>query len=186
MSWKYLKDKKWIEVTRDERFFCTHLYFKILKNNLPFLKMLLEKKVINMQEANSSLWEVGYEVCFYRDFIHSVGIDGNKKIGRTIFSKLRKRTFDLCMFSQNKIIIIEAKAQQGFAVEQMNSFMEDEELIKELVGQDISIKLVALASSKYSPKKETKKNFDAIINWQQIQSLYPNDIFLRANEIYKK
>lgn len=185
MSWKYLGIKKWADITRDERFFCAHLYFEFLQNINPFLNLLFESKLIDKEEINSSIWEAAYEVCFYRDFIHQIGINGINEIGKTEFSLLGKRTFDLCLFSENKIIIIEAKAQQGFETEQMESFKTDLLLVKKLIGENVAIKLLGLTSSKYNPKVVTKARFDALINWEQIQKLYKNNIFSRANEIYK-
>lgn len=187
MGFSYFNNKNYIDITRDERFFCSYLYFEINKNIQPFLELLQQKQIIKIDESNSELWEVAYEVCFYRDFIYHIGYKNVKQIGKTTFKNFGKRTFDLCLFSENKIIIIEAKAQQGFDNEQMDSFKKDKELLIELLDINFSgkISLVGLSSSEYKPKLETKQNFDTLITWSDIYAKYDNQIFIKANNLYK-
>lgn len=40
MSFSYLNNKKWSQITRDERFFCAELYFEIKKDPAMFLNWL--------------------------------------------------------------------------------------------------------------------------------------------------
>jgi hypothetical protein len=188
MGFSYFKNKNYLDITRDERFFCAHLYFEMNKNIQPFLEFLERKRIIKNEETNAELWEVAYEVCFYRDFIYHIGYNNVKQIGSTKFKDLGKRTFDLCLFSEKRIIIIEAKAQQGFDTEQMESFKKDKELLAELLNEQFfgEINLIGLASSDYTPKDKTILNFDSLINWSDINSLYPNHLFVKANNLYKQ
>lgn len=185
MGYAYLNQKNWSDITRDERFFCAHLYFEMLSNIKPFLNLLLNNKVIDSESVKATAWEVAFEVCFYRDFIYKLGFKGEHEIGKTPYHHLGKRTFDLCLFSDQQIIIIEAKAQQGFDTKQMEYFKSDLETVKQLVGKDINIKLIGLAAAKYRPKEETKKNFTAILNWQQMFDCYKNDLFLKAENTFR-
>ena len=153
MGFSYLENKQWLDITRDERFFCAHLYFEMNKNLTPFLELIAKNGVINGEDAKPDLWEVGYEVCFYRDYIKKVGFENTNEIGKTPFHDLRKRTFDLCLFSEKCIIIIEAKAHQGFDNNQMKYFDEDLIQIKKLLGKNSNVetKLLGLISNKYKP-----------------------------------
>ena len=114
MPLTYLEKKSWSQVTREERYFCSHLYHHIINKEKPFVKWLNQKLKTNFPLNNN--WEIAFEACFYRDFYK---LHKKKKLPE----KLRKRTFDLCLFSDNHIIIIEAKVQQGFKGDQLNSFI---------------------------------------------------------------
>lgn len=182
MTFKYLNDKQWADITRDERFFCAHLYFEIKSNIAPFLQLMLEKQIINSDELDPGSWEAGFEVCFYRDYIFEIGeINGNKSIKKSDYSQ--KRTFDLCMFSEKRIIIIEAKAYTGFDTKQLDSFKEDEKKIQLLLaGKCPIISTVALVSALYTPRKASVDGFKCIITWQEMHDRYKNSLFLRANK----
>jgi hypothetical protein len=169
-------------------------------------------------------WEVGFEVCFFRDLIlaHEESVGEMKKNGRGDFSgKMKKngrgdfsgkRTFDLCLFSDEELVIIEAKAHEGLTSDQCNVIKNDQEkiikLYKALEGlkgknsHPNHIKLVILASSYYfnSPSFNSKRGvgkkfinnkdnsyLSALISWKQIsESIFPADpIFKKADEIYK-
>ena len=82
-------------------------------------------------------WEPAYEACFYRDLWYLKGRAG------PLFSP--KRTFDLCLFSEQAILIVEAKAQQSFDRDQLSSFAADRDKVKELTG--VATYVVGLASS---------------------------------------
>jgi len=185
MGFAYLNQKNWSDITREERFFCAHLYFELLKNITPFLKLLAGNKIIKETLAVENLWEIGFEVCFYRDFIYKIGFNGQHEIGKTPYHHLGKRTFDLCLFSEKQIIIIEAKAQQGFDTKQLESFKSDIETVRQLLGENIDIKLIGLVAARYRPKEETKKNFASIFNWQQLYECYKNDLFLKAEDTFR-
>jgi hypothetical protein len=178
---EYFNGKTWNQITREERLFCAELYFKLKENLRPFLE---ECKI----DLNSN-YDVGYEVCFYRDILREY----NMEKYNNLFP--HKRTFDLALFSEKEIYIFEAKCQQGFKNNQLMKF-KDKELIRKLfekINQEKNInlnipniQLGAIISKKYNLKKETKKIFDNIIYWEDIFKLYNNyELFNRANEIYK-
>jgi hypothetical protein len=222
VSITYLKDKSWNDISREERLFCSHLYHAIA--SLPDKKTLITKLnslespvkgfTNNLNLSKDTNWEVGFEVCFFRDLLLAQGVSvrGMKNNGGGYFSE--KRTFDLCLFSQKELVIIEAKAQQGLTRKQCDVFQNDQDKIKELYdvlmknknvnSRPKHIKLVILASSHYfiSPsfifKKGVGKKFindnkdnpylSALISWKQIsESIFPADpIFKNADDIYKK
>lgn len=196
MSYSYLSNQNWEDITREERFFCCELFIELRRNIAPFLKLLLAKKTISEQESNSNLWDVGYEVCFYRDLIYNFyhneahklnwQIDIGKVADEHNLKALRKRTFDLCLFSENHIIIIEAKAQGGFNNKQMADFKNDIKLVKKLVGETVNVSLIGLTAEKYDPKNKTIENFKTILTWKQLHELYSNKHFLRAEAVFRK
>ena len=188
MGLSYLENKHWSDISRNERFFCAHLYFEMNNNLAPFLELISKNGVIKEEDSKPNLWEVGYEVCFYRDYIKKIGFENTHEIGKTPFHNLRKRTFDLCLFSEKSIIIIEAKAHQGFDNDQMKSFDDDLIQINRLLGNKniIETKLLGLTSNKYKPSELTKNRFKAVFNWMELYDVYPNDIFRKANETYRK
>jgi len=177
----YLNGKIWDEITREERFFCAELFYE-LKNNI---KPFLDKVKLNQE------YEVGFEVCFYRDILKEYEIKNNG-----CFSQ--KRTFDLVLFSNEKIIIFEMKSHQKFRTKQLNDIKDDPCKIKclfERINEEKKLKLDipkvelwAIISSKYAPclEEETKKIFkDNIIYWEELYTLYGNKSFKRANAIYQ-
>ena len=186
MSWDYLQGKKWAQITRDERFFCQHLYHLILRcPDVPsFVKKLNELTELSLDAE--AQWEIGYEVCFYRDLWFLGGKKG------PLHSP--KRTFDLCLFSAEEIVIIEAKAQQGFDSDPMQklSFRQDKERVAELTGVK-RVRLLGLASSLYltQPKKRALAQaspplFDALVDWAELARHFGGDeVLQRADFIYE-
>ena len=201
MSNSYFNNNIWSEITRDERFFCYELYNCIKQNQKSFLKLLAESinpsSFLNnesLEQLNKLLdtktFDVGVEVCFYRDLIYYHENNRKEKIEKWTGLSL-KRTFDLALFCEEAIIIIEAKAQQGFDNKQVDEFMTDKKNIKILferlnLKKPPEIYLVALHSGKYNPKLKTRNNFDALFTWGKLKEIYPEskNIFLRANNIY--
>jgi hypothetical protein len=169
--------KNWIDITREERLFCAHLYFDIIKNGEKNFVSWLNNKMTDpkLRLNPDDNWEVGYEVCFYRDYLYFMG-DPVKK--SDFFDK---RTFDLCLFSDKNIVIIEAKAQQGFHGNQLADFGNDRKLMAKLLP-DIGLTIVALISSRYSPKAP----FDAKFTWKEISDHYAINkaIYERADDLY--
>jgi hypothetical protein len=179
MSISYLKNQTWISITREERVFCAELYFQLRNDLKPFLK--LADLPINIK------YDIGYEVCFYRDILKAY-----KKSIKA--SKLpQKRTFDLVLFSEKEIVIIEAKAEGGFDNIQLSSFRNDSgnvhKAFREIGFESnaIKVKLIAICSKKYTPKDKSKEIFEKIITWDEIADIYPKakDIFYRANEVHE-
>jgi len=178
MSFKYLDSKRWSEITRDERFFCQRLYEHI-RTETPerFVAFLVGQHGLNV--STSGLWEVGFEVCFYRDLWQHRGR------ADALFSP--KRTFDLCLFGENAIIIIEAKAAQGFDAEQTAAFVADIAEVKRLTAVE-RVELVGLRSSKYAVKPDLASAFTGgILTWKELGVRYAGDpVLLRADEVFER
>lgn len=183
MTNSFLKGYKWSELSRDERYYCAHL-FQLMSNNKEQTITWIRDNLYKEMDLNKS-WEIGYEVCFYRDYFHWF------KKGESIKSSIypEKRTFDLVLFSDDEIIIIEAKAHEIFKQKQIADIEEDKRLIAMLFHHKVSVKCFALASSKYFDnskkfnKEWLKKDiFDKSFTWEQMAILFSNDVLLkRAN-----
>lgn len=172
----YFNNKTWAQISREERFFCAELFFEIRNNPKPFLELLGKK---------SDSYEIAYEVCLYRDLLKAYG----KSIKAT--SLPQKRTFDLALFSEDEIIIIEAKANTGFDSKQLESFNEDianiGSLFKLIGHKTPKISSIAIYSSRYSPKAKTIVDFQKTITWKELSEIYPakSELFISADETYK-
>ena len=122
-------------------------------------------------------------MCFYRDLLCTQ----EKSVRDSAFSP--KRTFDLCLFSEAVIIIIEAKAHQLFSVEQAGHFSRDREQIQKLIGRPIDVRLVALGCCRdlnervWQNRGDALTPFDGYITWAQINERYPDPMFKRADAL---
>ena len=97
------------------------------------------------------------------------------------------------MFSEKKILIIEAKAQQSFKGSQIQNFKLDEMLIPLLLGEDISVEFICLTSEKYIQNFKKFGNASILeifkenyIFWSSLADYYNETLFKRAEEIYKQ
>ncbi len=149
-----------------------------------FVKFLRENTELPVDD--SAEWGIGFEVCFYRDVLHHK--HQNKKDSGSSF----KRTFDLALFSEQEIVIIEAKAYERFITTQTQIFEKDKKQIQRLLGQKLDIWLVALASSKYYANLEKHGRshkvlmpFDGKLTWASVAKFYNNPILNRAEDIYQ-
>ena len=183
MSLTYLNKKNWQDITREERFFCSHLYHSIINREREFVEWLNNNTTLKLNP--NSNWEIGYEVCFYRDLIHHWKTQGKTIPIENQYSP--KRTFDLCLFSNDHIVIIEAKAQQGFHGDQLKEFEKDKKDIRRLLGKkDFKIDVVLLHSSEYHPRDKRIKSYERF-TWIDIyNSFEKNNIFKHANELKKR
>lgn len=186
MGFSYLNGKDWIDVTRGERIFCSYLYGDIKGKEKDFVAWLNENSDLALIVDDN--WEVGYEVCFYRDVQKlREGLPDSR------YSK--NRTFDLCLFSENAIVVIEAKVQHFFKEREILEFQKDRTNIPKITAQKLDVFVVALASSKYFKNYDkygrrgilSKPNFNTRITWKQMSGLYNNnrEIYLRADLKYK-
>lgn len=177
---------KWAEVTREERFFTSHLYHDLLRDPAPFMK-ILGAKGINISEE-TCIVDVGYEVCFFRDlgFYNIISrVEGND---RKMYEKM---TFDLSLtLSNGDFIIVECKAQQKFNGQQIDQLIKAKIEIENICHDihpyhDINAHIVGLHSNKYTPNI-LEINKIACITWADIAEIYPEnyDVYNRANEIY--
>lgn len=55
----------WQQIFRYKRYFCAELFQIINANPVPFINLLKDKGI----EILKDKVEIGYEVCFYRDYI---------------------------------------------------------------------------------------------------------------------
>ena len=187
---EYLNGKTWAEITREERVFCAELYKELKKNKEPFLTMCglsIDKE-----------YEIGFEVCFYRDIIKEYTEKYKEEFKMEVFEFSTKRTFDLVLFSDDEIHIFEAKCQQKFRNDQLKNIEEDTDKInrlykvinakKNLTLKIPEVKIWAIVSSEYKPKKEIEKHFkENIIYWNDIYKKYGNNkLFNRADTIFNK
>lgn len=182
MGLSYLGGKQWWEITRDERFFCSHLYHLIRERGVAaFVEILNERGKLCLD--STAAWEIAYEVCFYRDLSKHQKTSGAEHVSPYSL----KRTFDLALFSETAIVIIEAKAQQCYDPGQVATFKTDVQEVTDATGVQ-NVVLVALASSK-APRGEfdTSCFGDRYVTWKQIAEMYDDDPILhRADEIYEE
>ena len=177
MGFKYLKGDRWTQVTRDERFFCQRLYELVKAEPVEdFVRYLSESLNLNLPITGE--WEIGYEVVFYRDLWQH-----RKREGK-LYSP--KRTFDLCLFGESAILIIEANAAGGFDSNQNEVFKRDIAAVRSLTEVE-NVHLIGLCSSKCTPDKSSESTFgDRLIHWKDMAKRYRNDEILnRADKIYE-
>jgi hypothetical protein len=164
-----LDNESWTDITRDERFFCSHLYNAILNHErgvAGFVDLINGKCNLGLLVTDN--WELGYEVCFYRDLAY--------RFPERYERLSPKRTFDLCLLSDKCIVIIEAKAFQGFDLAQVKDFDNDRGKIKQLGLEGVeNIYLIALASSRYNlTNSKTCEYFDGNLTWKYLSETYDN------------
>lgn len=196
MGIDYFEGKEWIDITRDERFFCAELYFSA-KNDPSVLVELINEK-LGLELPVKTDWELGFEVCLYRDFLYYNNKSIKKEVINCVYTNKKgeeitlkkfpqKRTFDLALFSKEYIIIIEAKVFQQFETVQLDEFFEDRALIKELFKPNPpKVLIIGLCRSGYKPKESTLSYFDnnKVITWKDIASAYSeNKFFKQADDI---
>jgi len=193
---------KWDNITRDERYFCSELFHNLKSDQISFLSLI--KKGVNeekndkerlnfLENIEAKRFDIGFEVCFYRDMLYLY--QDNRKEYEAKIGKVQlpyKRTFDLALFSEDAIIIIEAKAQQGFDTKQLIEFKKDKRRIKKLFDitkmKPPKVFIIGLHSGRYAPKSTTKFYFDSMIKWDELATKYPKseELFNYANSIYRK
>lgn len=186
MGISYLDGRPWSDWTREERFFCAVLYSQAVKDPRRFAACLIDKAKLRVDLRGE--WDLGYEVCFYRDYLWRKGLATARESGLPA-----KRTFDLCVFGERDIIIIEAKVCEPFDTRQNEVFWEDRDNINEKLGlKNLGVHVVALASSRYfagKVKPGTLAGFGGRIEWRQLAAEYGEDSGLssllnRADSMY--
>lgn len=200
---KYFRQKKWADITREERYFCAHLYFKIRGREKEFIEWLVDEvKIKCLTDADKNEdWEAGYEVCFYRDYIKRLGDEnGNTQIKKSATKYSEKRTFDICLFSNKKIIIIEAKSFEIFESSQLEEFRKDAQQMASLLQEypDVELYLIPLVSSIYwnNLKKPRPRSIypiiesifgDTAVTWAKLyESKFTDEVFLNADNSYPR
>jgi len=189
----YLGNKRWFNVTRTEVQFCADLYSEIRGREADFVEWLNRRNSATSTDINFDInlnWEVAIEVCYYRDLLFSF----DRRVRDSDYSP--KRTFDLCLFSPEDIVIIEAKAQQRFEKKQLGDLAEDKRTLVQGAlchckkgNTNPRVIVLGLASSKYFEnmkryKRPISEVFDSCFSWKDLKSFSDCPSFLRADEIY--
>lgn len=184
MTIDYLRNRPWSDWTREERFFCAVLYSHAAHDPAAFASWLIE--TAGLQASPEGVWDLGFEVCFYRDFLWQWGKSAKKSCLPA------KRTFDLCLFGERDIIVIEAKVCEAFKTEQNDGFKMDKERVKGIDGlKNLEVHLVALASSVYFAnaarwgRPETLAAFDGCVTWDAIAHRFPDHLLEQADRMYR-
>lgn len=182
MCFKYLDGKKWVNTTREERQFCAALFGIVRETPNQFIQLLKQsaKPVRGNTTANITFnerteWEVGFEVALGRDTsnqaFHILG---------------SSRKFDLVFFSKNHLVVVEAKAQQGFSSKEMNRYKSDKCQLKS--ASDVDVTFVGICSEHYydNHRIDLSVGLDYILTWSKIAGRWPDEHFYRAECIYGK
>jgi len=198
MRLSYLGNQSWLDITREERLFCSHLYQDIRSSHLEqgFVQWLKEAAAWKDGAVPEALvaeqeWEIGYEVCFYRDLLNSRG----ESVNSTDYPN--KRTFDLCLFSEQCVVIVEAKVHERFDGKQLGSVIEDRDNVKRIIatgnGDAPEVVTIALASSAYFDNVETYGHsikgplhdaFDGKVTWKAVSEFVNNPLYAKADGQY--
>lgn len=181
MGIRYLDGRPWSAWTREERFFCAALYSHAARDPRRFAACVIDRAKLRVDPGGA--WDLGYEVCFYRDYLWRKGSATAKESGLPA-----KRTFDLCLFGERDIIIIEAKVFEPFDTRQNAVFEKDRDIINNKLGlSNLGVHVVALASSRYfagKVKPSTLAGFAGRIEWRQLGAEYGDDLLERADSMY--
>jgi hypothetical protein len=185
MPISYLHGVAWAEITREERVFCAYLYQHIIADPKRFARVLRDKLKLPINAEDE--WDAGYEVCFYRDLLDRAALP-KLESGYPL-----KHTFDIALFSEHAIVIVEAKVHESFDKKQSGVFAKDGVRIRTLLNRDIAVHLVALASSRYFSAFQLYGKGAALapfgdrrLSWGDLALEYGQDPLLqRAEAIYK-
>jgi hypothetical protein len=180
----YLNSKSWAEVTREERFFCAELFSLIREDKTrgPFFDLL------GIKGKEQASFDVGLEVCFYRDVPRAYGKKPGKGDGLSL-----DRKFDFALMSDTDLYLIEAKAHECEKSKDLATIKKDKDSIKTLCAslkvEPPTVHLIALVSSRYSPKQSTKDCFEKVVTWAEVAKAYKDNksarkTFERADEVY--
>jgi hypothetical protein len=186
MPISYLRDHPWVHWSREERLYCAALYEHARADVTDFARWLCRETDPRIEIATDDVeWDLGFEVCFYRDYLWQL-----KRSARAE-GYSPKRTFDLALFSERAVIIIEAKVCEDFNPEQNDDFARDRAALSGLLKRpDLDVKIVALASSKYFENgavyghPATLSLFDGKLTWRRVAAKYPDPLLLQADSMY--
>jgi hypothetical protein len=182
-GFSYLDGMTWAEITREERVFCARLQ-ELARDQIPSFVELVSTRDDRECARDAPLdldprghWELSYEACLYRDVLFHRG--------RGIGDYPGKRTFDLALLGDDRIVVFEAKAQQGFSTTQLADFGRDRELVRRLLG--VEAVLIGIWSSRYQPQPSTEAMFDGALHWRTLAELFGGDALLRrADDVFRQ
>jgi hypothetical protein len=187
----YLDGQPWDAWSREERLFCAVLYEYARRDSADFARWLIATAPLPQVRPDGQ-WDLGYEVCFYRDYLkRRNACDPSIKTARADGYHF-KRTFDLCLFGEQAIIIIEAKVCQGFEADQNDAFRRDIEDVQRAIRRPgFPVVVVPLATTHYlnSPNTSIDPLFTGRLSWGQaaayVAGRYQKDSRLeRADSMY--
>jgi len=170
---------RWSDLTREERYFTCILFTDLMNDSSPLWKLLGHQ----LGYGNGvQVIDQGYEVCLFRDAARpEFGLVERHR-------ELEKLTFDLLLtLSNNAIVVIEAKAHQGFNNIQIDTLHRSREILRMSKSwPSKELRIVGLCSSRYSLKARTRRQFDALVTWQGLAEVYARSraVYLKANSIY--
>jgi len=178
-DWCTLLERGWNAISREERLFCSYLYFDLRRDPKPFLGLI--------DRADFEVVDVGFEVCLKRDVL--AFIDPNRTRKGLPFIK---RTFDLCLFGSREILCVEAKAHQSLRSdrEQWRSFTRLRADLGAVMGLDPdAIRFFGLTSSRDTKRpRNLTEAFDKIVHWQDVARVYDRsghaDVYVRADDVF--
>lgn len=185
MGLGYFGDRgSWSAITREERVFCAALWYHLQRDLTPFLGVLARELKFT-DSATPSAWEVGYEVCLYRD-LQFAGLSE-----QPAENNRQKHTLDLALFGPKDVVIIEAKAFTRFGHKQTENLERDRERAAKALKGKPNVHLVALAAKTYFENTRARRGrglserFDCCLTWEKVAGLYPHDPLLkRAGQVY--
>ncbi len=192
----------WATLTRSERSFCAALYRHELANpgslHQAIRKHCKVPPAIGSRWSwnsasvahvpTSTHWEVGLEACFFRDMHKAIPT----AVKPSRFNSLAQTTFDLALFSDTSIIILEAKGIETFSTPQLQGIETLKSDIKALCGKNIEVYVFGLISSKYylniskAPITASLHLLDGLLSWSDLANTYGGcPVLARANSMYK-
>lgn len=169
---------KWSDNTREERYFTAALFGALLLDAKPFWGLLRPRLGIT---EDVLVTDIGYEVCMLRDLAHANHIDR--------VTDLEKQTFDLVFtLSNDALVLLEAKAHQGFSLNQLGNMTRTGEILLKNTNLGISqVHIAGIHSARYTPVN-VRDRFSAMafVTWAELAAAYPNlnRQLQRANDIY--
>lgn len=184
MGISYLCNQPWSAWTREERYFCAVLFCHARRDPASFASWLIDAAGLDIDSGGE--WDLGYEVCFYRDYLWQLGVSARQR------GLPGKRTFDLCLFGERDLVVIEAKVCEAYSGSQNEDFAQEKLRIKSLEGlEQVNVQVVALAGTQYFAnaarfgRPGTLAMFDGRITWLQVAELYSDGLLRQADAMYK-
>jgi hypothetical protein len=151
---------RWSDNSREERYFTAVLFQALLTDVGPFWNRL--RPLLKIAEGVAVV-DIGYEVCMLRDLAHAKHIDR--------VTALEKQTFDLVLtLSNDALVLIEAKAHQGFSTSQIENMIRAGEILIQNRGLGVTdVYLAGIHSSRYSPLT-VRSRFPTmkLVTWNQL------------------
>lgn len=183
MSISYLGGRTWSDLSREERFYCARLFERARERPGDFAAFIASTTGLAL--PSSGAWDIGFEVCFYRDLLWHAGHSARE-------ARLSsKRTFDLCLFHEDSILVLEAKVCEPFKTSQLRYLADDLRGVRQAVGRDIDVRFVALASSRYFRNHERHGDqqllsvFHGRLTWEQLGTFFGDPLLTQADRLYK-